>query len=205
MASTDATLFNPNYVSPYRGASQYRSFQSHKPPATCLTFSKPEAEPEAQLQPFNKNLVVKKTVGKLREPSAVTYKTNSKNRGESIIINNIMFDGKKERLGAEEDDKQLQKLLTQIGFNVKVHRNLKSTHMISKIKEFSRKSSLKSADIAMVVVMSHGTKNNNISDTEIVGLDEKTVAVEEILENFTDASCKWMKDKPKIFIFQCCR
>lgn len=54
--------------------------------------------------------------------------------------------------------------------------------------------------------MSHGG-NSNIPGgyTEIVGVDEKGLSTEEIVNEFTVEKCPAMKGKPKIFIFQCCR
>lgn len=58
----------------------------------------------------------------------------------------------------------------------------------------------------MVVVMSHGT-NNNIPGgyTELVCADGKRIATEDVINYFNESECIMLRDKPKIFIFQCCR
>ena len=116
-----------------------------------------------------------------------------------------MFKDKGERHGAKVDHENLEALFKQMGFKVTTERDLKSSGMRSKVRNFSKKSSLKNVDIAIMVVMSHGTKNTTLGGTEVFGLDEQGVNVEELIEIFNETDCKYMANKPKIFIFQCCR
>lgn len=59
-------------------------------------------------------------------------------------------------------------------------------------------------DVAVVIVLSHGNASDN-SNTVILGTDGVSYPVDDILEQFSTDKCQNMKDKPKIFIFQCCR
>lgn len=52
-----------------------------------------------------------------------TYKMQSKNRGQVLIINNIYFEIEKFRTGAEFDGKNLINLFQQIGMNVSYYCN----------------------------------------------------------------------------------
>ncbi|RZC33126.1 caspase-7-like, partial [Asbolus verrucosus] len=161
--------------------------------------------PSPSKNPPAKKLIVKKT-GILYDNDGrlPTYKTSSKTRGEVLIINNIMFKGELERKGAKADDENLQNLFKQMGFKVSLKRDLKKKDLESSVENFSKKLA-KSSDISVVIVMSHGTTNDVWRGTEVFGVDEKGVLTEDLLQYFSGDKCKNMLNKPKIFIFQCCR
>lgn len=75
-----------------------------------------------------------------------------------------------------------------------------------RVKKFRSDKSLAKVDISVVIIMSHGN-NANIPGgyTEITGVDGKGVNTEDIVNEFTVEKCPALKEKPKIFIFQCCR
>lgn len=73
------------------------------------------------------------------------------------------------------------------------------------ITNYKNDSSLKRVDINVVVVMSHGTGQERSDSTEVVGVDGELLPTTWILQEFTSDSCHYLIDKPKIFIFQCCR
>ena len=52
----------------------------------------------------------------------------------------------------------------------------------------------------VMIVMSHGRENDFI-----VGVDDKSIKVEDLLTEFKEASCPSLKNKPKVFIIQACR
>jgi hypothetical protein len=203
------TTVNLNYQSPYRNSAVYSSFQAPKAQTAVTNLRRPVPSLEqstTDAQASKKKLTVKKTGKFYDEGSAVpTYQTHSKKRGEVLIINNIMFEDKGYRQGAKVDHARLEKMFKEMGFRVTVERDLKKSTMESKVKSFSKRSSLFSADISIVIVMSHGTRNETLGGTEVFGIDEKGILVEDLLHNFTEANCKAMVGKPKIFIFQCCR
>lgn len=83
--------------------------------------------------------------------------------------------------------------------------------MIEKVTKFSNDSSLKRVDISVLIMMSHGS---NVDDsgrvvqggfTQIYGIDDVGLPIDEILDRFSAEKCPTMAGKPKIFIFQCCR
>ncbi|EFA10767.2 caspase-7-like [Tribolium castaneum] len=223
--AVDAKPINVNYRSPYQayssnnylpstlGASNfnrnspvYSSYQPPRPQTALPPVLPGTVQPKPETASKDKKLVVKKT-GKFYDGACAipTYATHSKHRGEVLIINNIMFKEKGYRHGAKADHENLKSVFKQMGFKVTFERDLRASSMASAIKSFSQKSSLKTADIAVVVIMSHGTRSETIMDTEVFGLDDKSLLVEDILSHFNEDNCKSMKGKPKIFIFQCCR
>ncbi|XP_057655051.1 caspase-7-like [Diorhabda carinulata] len=139
-----------------------------------------------------------------------TYTTNSKNKGKVLIINNINFVNSQERKGAKVDEKEISNLFKEMGFDVLIHRNLKTLEMKHKIKKFSSDKSLSKVSISVVVIMSHGTNTINKqqipgSYTLVCGIDDGGVEIDEIVAEFSGEKCSAMKGKPKLFFFQCCR
>lgn len=135
-----------------------------------------------------------------------TYKTRSKKRGKVLMINNIKFNQTYEyRAGAEVDEKSLTELFKQMGFEIEKHVNKTAQEIQVIIKNYTKKSSLKNYDINVVVVMSHGNGKNTSDSTFILGKDGQYVQTTSIIEQFSNENCKYLCNKPKIFIFQCCR
>lgn len=73
------------------------------------------------------------------------------------------------------------------------------------ITNYRKDSSLKQIDINIVVIMSHGTGHERHDSTEVVGIDDNLLPTTWILEQFANDNCPQLSNKPKIFIFQCCR
>lgn len=80
------------------------------------------------------------------------------------------------------------------------------------IKEFSMMDELRRVDSAFVVISSHGTGKHGVQKTEILCVDYKGQDENyhpfydtDIIDHFTSKRCPYLKEKPKIFIFQCCR
>ncbi|CAG9819065.1 unnamed protein product [Phaedon cochleariae] len=176
-----------------------------------------------QLQPFQSNQELTSTsfsrntfpnqsrARSLDDTEVPTYSTSGKRRGKVLIINNVNFlDDKSDRAGALKDDESVSDLFKSMGFEVKVHRNLKKQIMIEKIKKFRSDRDLAKVDISVVMLMSHG---NNIKGqmvmpggyTEISGTDGKGLSIDEVLDEFDTKNCPGMEGKPKLFFFQCCR
>ncbi|KAK9722439.1 Caspase domain [Popillia japonica] len=90
-----------------------------------------------------------------------------------------------------------------MGFKIANHRNKSQSNMDSLIQSYCRDSSLKYADIHITIVMSHGGGEGN--NTYIETTDNKFVTLESIVNEFSNEKCSYLANKPKIFIFQCCR
>ncbi|KAJ8920079.1 hypothetical protein NQ315_011733 [Exocentrus adspersus] len=141
-----------------------------------------------------------------------TYNTQGKKRGRVLIINNINFlKAEEERKGAKKDETDVKELFKSMGFDVEVSRDLKKAAMLDKVDKFRKNSALKTCDMCIVIMMSHGS---NVDDkgmsvrggfTQILGTDNMTLPIDDVLDKFTTDKCSAMAGKPKIFIFQCCR
>ncbi|KAK9881683.1 hypothetical protein WA026_017199 [Henosepilachna vigintioctopunctata] len=132
------------------------------------------------------------------------YPTQSTNRGTALVINNIQFHNPRYfRSGAKKDEDDLNRVLTKIGFKVKIYRDQKSNDLIKTLKKYS-KAIL--GDICMVIVMSHGTNDGLPGGyTEVLCSDGKKISTDTVVDHFDESRNECLKGKPKIFIFQCCR
>lgn len=77
--------------------------------------------------------------------------------------------------------------------------------MEKKIITFRGHSSLKKVDIGTVIIMSHGNGKERADSTEVVCTDGEVLETTWIIDQFNTDSCPHLSEKPKIFIFQCCR
>lgn len=69
---------------------------------------------------------------------------------------------------------------------------------------------LRKVDSAFIIISSHGDGEHGRQKTEIKGTDYQLSDYEDvhctdIIDYFTAEECPYLKEKPKIFIFQTCR
>lgn len=129
------------------------------------------------------------------------YVMNSIPRGQALIINISQIDGMKPRNGSDIDTLNLRALLQQLHFEVTVYDGEKMTAMNidRKVYEFAHLEEHKSANAAVVCLLSHG------DDGHIFGSDGQQLELNKIFTYFDNANCPSLQDKPKIFIIQACR
>ena len=129
-------------------------------------------------------------------------------RGVALVINNIEFkknkDGQNEkREGAEFDSKNLERVLSKLHFDVRLHQNQTKDEILKLLKEASEKDHL-DADCFMCVIMSHGTKLPTGS-LGIISVDNKTIDIETRAKSlFSNSKCSTLRNKPKLFFVDAC-
>ena len=144
-------------------------------------------------------------------------------RGLCLIINLEKFDDPNtdNRAGSSVDAKNLEKLSTELGFEVRsrktklfffpeisfcafpqtvVHDNLTYNKIITVVDDFAQDFRHRRSDMCIVAIMSHGNEKNLLSADGVL-LDIET----ELLEKFNTANCPDLEGKPKCFIIQACR
>ncbi|XP_077287841.1 death regulator Nedd2-like caspase isoform X2 [Arctopsyche grandis] len=133
------------------------------------------------------------------------YFTKSRNRGMTLLINNIDFeDGTEKRTGADVDEQNLKALFHQIGFSEFIsHNNSTASGMENALKDFTKSPKLKETDCVFVIIASHGTSDN--CNNHVKCSDGSQMSVSKILEYFSNINCPALRNKPKIIIFQLCR
>ena len=125
---------------------------------------------------------------------------NSRPLGMCLIINNTSFsDETDNRDGAENDDKRLKDLFEELGFVVKIEKDLtwEEMHKVSKNVADVDHSNF---DAFVCIIMSHGGEGD-----AVYGVDGRPVRIEDILREFKAINCATLRGKPKLFFIQSCR
>lgn len=135
----------------------------------------------------------------IRTPEIGRYDMKSHPHGKCVIINNLTFGGKKRRKGADNDHTELEKLFTELSFNVEVRLNLDRNEMLNVAVEFA-KMDHSEFDSFVMIVMSHGGEKDAIE-----GVDGRSIRVEDLTSEFKVSNCPTLRGKPKLFFLQACR
>lgn len=101
--------------------------------------------------------------------------------------------------GHEHDATTLESTFKQLGFEVKVHKNLTASQIESTIANLAKDDKLDDYNSLVVCVLSHG------SSGVILGSDGDGVSLYKLQYAFNSHNCPFLHDKPKIFIIQACR
>ena len=94
------------------------------------------------------------------------------------------------------DVSNLEKLFSNLGFEVEIKKNLIKTDFYTEICNFSRNRKHLDGHMMILVVLSHGR------DGHIYTADGQVISTERIYENFNNQLCPLLKGKPKFFIIQ---
>ncbi|KAE8630548.1 hypothetical protein XENTR_v10000869 [Xenopus tropicalis] len=133
------------------------------------------------------------------DPSA-EYKMTHKRRGLALIFNHEDFYWQLRlgsRRGTNTDSMNLNRILTDLGFDVQNYYNLRTLDILEKIQEAST-ADHSNADCFLCVFLSHG------EDRHIYSYDS-LIDIQELTNSFKGDKCESLVGKPKIFIFQACR
>ncbi|KAK0150486.1 Caspase-1 [Merluccius polli] len=119
----------------------------------------------------------------------------------ALLINNVTFSHQKKRNGAEKDEENMEKLLSELGYEVIKHRNRRGAEIDKDVENFSKDARLSKTDSVFVVIMSHGKMG------AILGVDHSDAKpdvfpIKNISKHF---ECEDLRDKPKVIIIQSCR
>lgn len=130
-----------------------------------------------------------------------TYSMAARPRGLVLIIDNEDFQGEvlPTRTGSLVDANNLDLLFQQLGFKVTLRRNLCYRDMYSEVQKFSGREEHGAADMAVLVILSHGRHGL------VAAADGRELETEWVLRQLNNDGCPALKGKPKLFIFQACR
>ena len=145
-------------------------------------------------------------VQKLRKYEGRIYELIHRNRGRVLIINNVNFKATasgiklEDRHGSEFDALNLQNLFKALGFTVTSEQDQTAGQIRDLMQKEARNPQHHSADAYFMWILSHGTEGT------VYGADGKAVHIDrDIIHHFTQASCRNLTGKPKVFFFQCCQ
>ncbi|XP_029028015.1 caspase a-like isoform X2 [Betta splendens] len=133
-------------------------------------------------------------------------KENVKNRVALLITNitftNVMYN----RGGADIDEKNMEKLLSSLGYEVVKHTDLTAEQIHKAVLDFSKHPKLRQTDSVWVVMMSHG-KLGNILGVNYNEADAKPdqFSINNIYTCLDSEHCPALLNKPKVIVIQACR
>lgn len=133
-------------------------------------------------------------------PELQSYKMNSCPLGKCVIINNANFQGETHtRNGTEHDEKSLRDLFEELGFAVKIEKDL-TWEEIHKVSRDATAEDHSKFDVFAFIILSHGGKGD-----VVFGVDDRPVRIEDIMREFKAINCVTLRGKPKLFFIQSCR
>ena len=174
-------------------------------------------EKYAELQTYKENLSAlenqlevlgekrKEVMAKIPKPRAKlpTYSIGKKkNHGLAFIINNFVFTEDTDDisqwvpehalLGRNIDEHNLIEIFSALGYEVVVHQNCKAERIYEHFRAIQKRDHSK-YDSFICCIMSQG------SGRDILGSDNKLVAIEQLMNLLRKESCPTLARKPKIF------
>ena len=131
------------------------------------------------------------------------YDTPNVTPGLIVIINQQEFAPEVQtelanRKGSEHDVKNLEKVFTNFGFDVRIKENLTAHDLDTYLSDLAKENFTQYASL-VICVLSHGHLD------AVYGTDGKSLALNTIKFKFNVEGCPSMQDKPKIFVFQACQ
>ncbi|XP_058626850.1 caspase b-like [Onychostoma macrolepis] len=135
--------------------------------------------------------------------------SRSQRKGLALLITNIKFDHLSHRDGAEQDEENMEWLLTALGYSVEKHTNLSGDAINMAVKNFSKRHEHRDSDSTFVVIMSHGERIQN--KDAIIGVryqrnnPNDIFFVEDIFSHLNSEKCPALIDKPKVILIQACK
>ncbi|VDL97252.1 unnamed protein product [Schistocephalus solidus] len=129
------------------------------------------------------------------------YPMASPRRGICLIMNSMTYWHPKfqDRGGCDKDEIRIEKVFRDLGFLVKLLRNLSSGEMKAQLKHLGTATDHSTYDCFVTIIMAHGGMG------EIYGVDGSPFPLHEITSYFTADKCSTLAGKPKLFFIQACR
>lgn len=125
------------------------------------------------------------------------YQMDYSRPGIALILNNYDFKFSERRLGSKEDVRRLEYVFKNVlNFDVKIFEN-KNREETQKIIDDFAASDFTRDSCLICFFMSHGGQNIFVTS------DDEIIPIEDLSAPFKRT--RSLKNKPKIFFFQCCR
>uniref|UniRef100_A0A182N214 Caspase n=1 Tax=Anopheles dirus TaxID=7168 RepID=A0A182N214_9DIPT len=125
------------------------------------------------------------------------YDMRHERRGVAVIFNHRHFLHASERKGTDEDCANIEQVLSNLQFDVRVYKDLTKKKLKEVLDALSEEDH-KNNDCLMVVIMTHG-------DDDVLYAHDTTFNVDRLWENFVGSACPSLLGKPKLFFIQACR
>ncbi|XP_023146917.1 caspase a-like [Amphiprion ocellaris] len=142
---------------------------------------------------------------KRKDPNIYPVEEKSIGNRVALLITNIKFAHLSDRNGAEQDEKNMEKLLSNLKYEVVKHRNFTAKEIDDALIQFSRHPKLSGTDSVVVVVMSHGKLGAVLGVNFENEMSADVFPIDNIYKHLGSAKCPALLNKPKIIVIQACR
>jgi len=114
--------------------------------------------------------------------------------GYCVLINNYLT------FGTFKEMQRFRNIFYQLNYDVVMAQNLDHEELFGYFSTLSKNLVSGNYCALFIMILSHGTKNN-----EILSFDNKTIKIDTLMNLFNNENCRYLLNKPRIFIFNCCR
>jgi hypothetical protein len=122
------------------------------------------------------------------------YRMDKNPVGYCVLINNYLT------FGTYKEMQRFRNIFYQLNYDVAMAQNLDNEGLLEYFSTLSKNHLLENYSALFIMILSHGTKNN-----EILSFDNKPIKIDTLMNLFNNENCRYLLYKPRIFIFNCCR
>ncbi|KAG7478878.1 caspase-1-A-like [Solea senegalensis] len=176
---------------------------------SCGNRGNPNIHPSAAETKSDTLVPITEAFWREKQNNREIYPVTKANMGSrvALLITNITFRVEKyNRNGAKKDEENMERLLTELGYEVVKHTDLTAKAIDRALIDFSALPKLKATDSVVVVIMSHG-KLGIVHGVEWKLGDENPdeFPINNLYRHLGSKECPALLNKPKIIIIQACR
>jgi hypothetical protein len=114
--------------------------------------------------------------------------------GYCVLINNYLT------FGTFKEMQRFRNIFYQLNYDVVMAQNLDHEELFGYFSTLSKNLVSGNYCALFIMILSHGTKNN-----EILSFDNMPINIDTLMNLFNNEKCRYLLNKPRIFIFNCCR
>lgn len=129
-----------------------------------------------------------------------SFNMNKNPHGMALVFHNSKFNNENipSRYGSQVDIENLNIILSKLGYKERIFQNLNKDNILNTLQKYAEKDHSQ-YDSFMCWILSHGSENS------FYGSDGIPIKIDVVKSYFSVKNCPSLADKPKMFIYNCCR
>jgi len=151
-----------------------------------IEFSFGESNPE--------DLFEKPADDRSQSSSTGKFSMNKSPRGYCILINNYFT------VGTYKEMQRFRSIFYRLHFEVIMEKNLTIKQIRERITELSKSKEIPEPDAIVFMFIGFENKNEDIMDH-----NKDSISIAELTDLFNDSNFPQLKEKPRLFFFNCCQ